>query len=136
MILKTEAESQAKDFINSINDLMHDQQVDQYELDNQNRSKTELESKIKIETLGKEQLEMQVQKLQTLNDLFKLRLVEKKEERQKIEREIRETEEKSLKLISDIAKISHESAEVLQQEKKAKIITNLKECFPGVVLFN
>ncbi|XP_025265125.1 structural maintenance of chromosomes protein 1A [Camponotus floridanus] len=132
MILKTEAESQAKDFINNINNLMHDQQVDQYDLDNQNRSKMELESKIKIETLGKEQLETQVQKLQTLNDLFKLRLVEKKEEKQKIEKEIRETEEKSLKLISDIAKISYESAEVLQQEKKANIIKNLKECFPGV----
>lgn len=135
MILKTEAERQAKDFINHINDLMQNQQIDQYKLDDKNRSKMELESKIKIETLGKEQLETQVQKLQTLNDLFKLRLIEKKVERQKIEREIRETEEKSLKLKNNIATISDECVE-FSQDKKAEIIKNLKECFPGVVLFN
>lgn len=135
MILKTEAESQAKDFINHINDLMHNQQIDQYKLDDKNRSKMELESKIKIETLGKEQLETQIQKLQTLNDCFKLRLLEKKVEKQKIEREIKETEEKSLKLKNDIATILDDECEE-QQDKKAEIIKNLKECFSGVVLFN
>lgn len=136
MILKTKAESQAKDFINNINDLMHDQQVDRYKLDNQNRSKMELENKIKIETLGKEQLETQVLKLQVLNDLLKKRLVEKKEEKQKIEREIREIQEKSLKLKTDIANMEDESEVKILQEKKIEIIKNLKEYFSGVVLFN
>ncbi|XP_070169707.1 structural maintenance of chromosomes protein 1B [Polyergus mexicanus] len=42
MILKTEVENQAKDFINRINDLM---QTYQYKLDNENRVKEELENK-------------------------------------------------------------------------------------------
>ncbi|XP_070169774.1 structural maintenance of chromosomes protein 1A-like [Polyergus mexicanus] len=135
MILKTEVENQAKDFINRINDLMHDRQTYQYKLDNENRIKEELENKVKIETIRKEHLIKQVKDLQK----NKSNLMEKNEERQRLEKEIRETQEKSLKLKNDIARISEKLAEadinndiISQQNKKAEIIKNLKESFPGV----
>lgn len=138
MILNTEVENRAKNFINHINDLMHDQQTAQCKLDNENRVKEELESKVKIETIRKEQLKKKVDELQK----NKSNLIKKDEERQRLEKEIRETQEKSLKLKNDIAKISEKLAEadinndiISQQNKKVEIIKNLKESFPGVVLF-
>ncbi|XP_050460773.1 structural maintenance of chromosomes protein 1A-like isoform X2 [Cataglyphis hispanica] len=135
MILNTEVENRAKDFINHINDLMHDRQMDQCKLDNENRVKEELVSKVKFETIRKEQLKKKIDELQK----NKSNLIKKDEERQKLEKEIRETQEKSLKLKNDIAKISEKLAEadinndiISQQNKKAEIIKNLKEFLPGV----
>lgn len=136
MILKTEVESRAKDSINRINELMHDQQIDQYKLDNENRRKMELESKAKFEMLEKEKFEIRLQKLQTLNDQFKSRLVEKISERQTLQREISEAQEKSSNLGNDITMISEKLIQAdINNEKKAAIIKNLKESFSGVVLF-
>lgn len=141
MILKTKVEHLTKDSLNRIDDMMHHRQTFKYKLDNEIRCKEEIVIEQKKETLEKEHLRRQLEKLKTLNNLFKSKLKEKIAEEQILRKKICETQEKYSYLETHIIKISKELALleinndiILQWEKKVAVIKNLKESFSGVVL--
>ncbi|XP_011872610.1 PREDICTED: structural maintenance of chromosomes protein 1A-like [Vollenhovia emeryi] len=137
--LRNEAGYRAAKFVEQINSLMCAQEKDRDKLDNENRRKQELENKVKLISLRKENLETRLTKLHHLNAESKATLVEKTAKMQGLNQKITEISNESSSLTNDIAKITQELSQantdnnmILQQIEKNETIKMFKQLCSGV----
>lgn len=140
--LKNTVECKAKDFVKQMNSLIHDQEVDRDRLDNEIRRQQELENKMKRTVLIEENSKTRLRKLQNAMVESSLTLTEKAMKKQELYDKITQTNNKSLSLKDDIAKIMEELNEVdvdnytiSRQRQKVEMIKMLKQSYSGVVFY-
>lgn len=122
--------------------MTRDQEADRNRLDNENRRKQELEDKVKQIALMEEDLKTRLKKLQSVILKYKAMLTEQTKKKQELNDKITETNNKTLSLKNDIAKVLEELQEadidnctISLQKMKAETIKMLKKSFHGVVLY-